>query len=452
MHCPSCEKLLTDEFGALAGVKEVKVDRKTDSAEIFYENAEPDFTEIKKTAEKFGYQASETDSRKPGSSVFQWGKIDWTEWLKAGLILVALFFVYRIFKNLGFLGRFTVQSPSLNASVAFLTGVVASVSTCLAVVGSVIIAFGEKYKSEKEGFYAQTLEPNLKFHFGRLMSFFVLGGLLGVIGGELSISGQFYFVFNVFIALVMGWLGLNILGILPAISAVGIKMPERLTSKWNKLKQSNHRAAPFLLGALSFFLPCGFTQSMQIFAVASGSFWLGGAILLFFALGTLPALLALGTAAAWTRQKNQVFKKVAGMLIVIFSVYTFNSGWAMKDISGSVLSTPDRSEKEETQTEKNSDDENNNSAPTQEEQVVVMKITYDGFEPSTLRLKSGVPVKWIIQGDQVTGCTNQVIVPALKIEKDIAKGDNIVNFTPKEKGTINFSCWMGMVRGKFIVE
>jgi regulator of replication initiation timing len=86
------------------------------------------------------------------------------------------------------------------------------------------------------------------------------------------------------------------------------------------------------------------------------------------------------------------------------------------------------------------------------EQVVEMHITYEGFKPSTLTIKNGIPVKWIIYGDQVSSCTNKIIVPSLNISKSIVAGENIINFTPKTTGTIDFSCWMGMVKGKFMVN
>lgn len=85
------------------------------------------------------------------------------------------------------------------------------------------------------------------------------------------------------------------------------------------------------------------------------------------------------------------------------------------------------------------------------EQVVEMHITYEGFKPSALTIKNGIPVKWIIYGDQVSSCTNKIIVPSLNISKSIVAGENIINFTPKTTGTIDFSCWMGMVRGKFVI-
>ncbi|HCB52054.1 TPA: hypothetical protein DEP21_05855 [Patescibacteria group bacterium] len=58
-----------------------------------------------------------------------------------------------------------------------------------------------------------------------------------------------------------------------------------------------------MAGVLTFFLPCGFTLAMQILAISSGNFWMGGLIMGFFALGTLPGLLGIGGLLA--RAKGQ---------------------------------------------------------------------------------------------------------------------------------------------------
>lgn len=87
-----------------------------------------------------------------------------------------------------------------------------------------------------------------------------------------------------------------------------------------------------------------------------------------------------------------------------------------------------------------------------DEQVVRMAVEYSGFNPSTIRVKQGILVKWIIDGKQVTGCTNRIVSKDFDINKPLVKGENIVIFTPTQKGTYQFSCWMGMVRGKIIVE
>jgi sulfite exporter TauE/SafE len=351
---------------------------------------------------------------------------------------------FKFFQSTGLIDRINLQSANVTLGMALLIGLVASVSSCLVVVGAVIIAFGEKYKSAGSGLFDSAVKPNLLFHAGRLATFFILGGALGLLGGELNISGNFISIFTIIIAVVMGWLGLNILGIVPSISNVGVRMPKGLTKKWSALKNSEHKAAPFLLGGMSFFLPCGFTQSMQIFALTSGSFWSGAMTLGIFALGTVPALLILGITASWTSSnKMALFQKVAGIFVVLFAIFTLQSGLALHGVSVNVLSTTDTKKVETTTVDKKT---------TSEQQVVEMHVLSSGFSPATLKIKKGVPVKWIIKGDQVTGCTNKIIVPSLKITKTLTAGDNVVEFTPTVAGTIPFSCWMGMVQGKFIVE
>lgn len=439
MHCVSCEKLLDDEFRTVTGVKDVKVDRRANTAEIFFENQKPKFEEISAVAKKFGYEAFESNPNKEESVAF-----DWTEWLQAVAVVFGLWIVFRIFQNLGYLDKINFQDGKITFGISILIGLVASVSSCLVVVGAVIIAFGEKYRSEGGSFFESAVKPNLFFHVGRLITFFVLGGVLGLIGGELNISGNFVSIFTIIVAIIMAWLGLNILGFLPSISNLGIKMPGGLTSKWSKLKNSEHQLAPFVLGGMSFFLPCGFTQSMQIFALTSGSFWTGGLTLLLFALGTVPALLLLGITASWTKSKKiGTFQKVAGILIIVFVYFTLQSGLALQGVKTDVITT-----KKEVSMVKN----NPPAGDVAGEQTVEMHVTSAGFAPATLKIKKGIPVKWVIKGDQVTSCTSTIIIPSLNISKRITSGDNIIRFTPEKLGTIPYSCGMGMVRGNFLVE
>ena len=365
------------------------------------------------------------------------------DWIKAGLIILAILFLYRFFQSAGFLGGINVGSASISYSVAFLVGLVASVSSCLAVVGAVVVAFSEKYRSDKKSFYEGAVRPNLFFHIGRLGTFFVLGGLLGAVGGELNITGNFVSIYTIIIAVVMGWLGLNILGFLPSISSFGFRPPKFFTKFWARVEDSEHKAAPFVLGGITFFLPCGFTQSMQLFALASGSFLVGGLSLFLFALGTVPILLAIGITASWTKNRGfAVFQKVAGASIIFFAVYTFNSGLALKGVKTNVVSSKNN---QETTAQ-------NQPVPQLSEQIVMMNVTSSGFEPSIFNIKRDIPVKWMINGVNITGCTSTIIVPSYDISKSLRTGENIVQFTPRGKGVINFSCGMGMVRGKFIAE
>ncbi|PIR93735.1 hypothetical protein COT97_05045 [Candidatus Falkowbacteria bacterium CG10_big_fil_rev_8_21_14_0_10_39_11] len=427
MTCVSCEQIISDEVLAVEGVSAVNVCHKKQQATVHFSD-QPDWDNVLNVIKIAGYSASLT----AGEPIVIKKKATASQWFLSIAIVFALVLIFRYFNKLGI---FSSVQGSVGMGLALLLGVVASMSTCLAVVGAVIISFGAKYQATGT-FYQANVKPHLLFHFGRLTTFFVLGGLLGLLGGLINISTGFIMVFTLLIAVVLGWLGLNILGILPSFSTI-VSMPKSSFSYWGKLKKSEHPLAPILLGGFTFFLPCGFTQSMQFFAISSGSFWVGGITLLLFALGTLPVLFGLGIATSkFKNMKSVVFEKAIGLLVILFAFYTMSTGLALAGISVDVFTSA----------------KNVGSATVSaDKQVVEMTVDYSGFTPSTFEIKKDIPVEWVIDGKQLSGCTNQIIIPDLDYKKKLNPGKNVIKFKPTSAGTINFSCWMGMVRGKFIV-
>ena len=81
---------------------------------------------------------------------------------------------------------------------------------------------------------------------------------------------------------------------------------------------------PFIMGALTFFLPCGFTITAQRLALLSASPLQGALIMGFFALGTAPILLFIGFSSVKFFEKPHLsltFSKVAGFLVIFFAFY-----------------------------------------------------------------------------------------------------------------------------------
>ncbi len=315
----------------------------------------------------------------------------------------------------------------------------ASLSTCLAVVGAIVIAFAETYRAAPgESAASAVVRPNILFHVGRIATFAVLGGVLGLIGGELSLSGRFVSVLTMVVAVFMLLLGLNILGIAPSLTRLGIKMPAHLTAGLDRMKTSRSPAMPLALGGLTFFLPCGFTQSMQIMALGSGSVVRGALIMGLFAVGTLPVLFTAGITASWTRRHRVVvFQKAAGLLVIAFAIFTLSSGARLFGFTGritpgtTVTTMPPATTPPVT-------------TPATSQRIE-MHVKYAGFVPAVLHVKKGASVTFAVFGDEVTGCTNRIIIPSLNISRDIAPGENLITFTPTAAGNIPYSCWMGMV-------
>ena len=91
------------------------------------------------------------------------------------------------------------------------------------------------------------------------------------------------------------------------------------------------------------------------------------------------------------------------------------------------------------------------SAPSADVQEVRMDVLQSGWSPNSFVVKKGVRVKWIINAKQLTGCNNEILVRDYNIDVKLKQGENIIEFTPDKVGTVQFSCWMGMLKGNFIV-
>jgi sulfite exporter TauE/SafE/copper chaperone CopZ len=451
MHCDACSTLITSQFKKVNGVRNVKVDLGAQTAEVFYNDRAPSVAALRARAEKYGYTVSTSRPAPAGQQ-----KIPLWQWAVAALIAAGLVGLFALLQRSGLMSVVGTASAGASYGVALLVGVIASLSTCLAVVGAIVIAFAETYQAAPgESAASAVVRPNILFHLGRIATFAVLGGVLGLIGGELSLSGRFVSVVTMAVAVFMLLLGLNILGFAPSLTRLGIKMPARLTSGLDRMKTSRSPVMPLALGGLTFFLPCGFTQSMQIMALGSGSFVRGASIMALFAVGTLPVLFTAGVTASWTRQhKVVVFQKAAGLLVIAFALFTLSSGARLLGFTGRVtpsttVTTPPTTTPPSTIPSTTTPPV---TTPPTTSQRIEMHVKYSGFEPAVLHVKKGVPVTFAVFGDEVTGCTSRIIIPSLNISKDIGPGENVITFTPTASGSIPYSCWMGMVHGTIVVD
>ena len=219
MTCASCEAIITDELNGIAKIEKATVCLKDQTADIVYDEKLP-VDEVLEKIRKLGYGADLSPIAKTKTP----NKATPTQWAYALLILFGIYIVYIYLRWIGVLDWIDFDTNNMSYGVAFLIGIVASMSTCLAVVGAVVISFAAKYETQGNSFN-KNIKPHLLFHAGRLGSFFLLGGLLGYIGSWFNLSISFISIFTILIAIVLGWLGLNILGFVPSISSIGIKMP-----------------------------------------------------------------------------------------------------------------------------------------------------------------------------------------------------------------------------------
>lgn len=243
-------------------------------------------------------------------------KINWSDFKVAFPIAAAFIAAFIILQKLGIVNL--VTTSNVGYGTAFLIGLIASVSTCMAVVGGLVLSMSANYAKEGD-----KIRPQILFHVGRLISFFILGGVIGAIGSAFELGGTGTFILSFLVAIILLILGINLLDIFPWVKKLQPSLPSFVTNHVKGFRKINHTLTPLLIGVATFFLPCGFTQSMQIYALSTGSFWTGAMVMFFFALGTLPvlALLSFGSAGIHTKVRSGIFFKAAGLVVLFFGVF-----------------------------------------------------------------------------------------------------------------------------------
>lgn len=437
MTCASCELLLERKLKAVPGVKDVDISHRTGIARITAKADQlPSAERINAAIEKAGYTV--IDENAPSISNMSPDK---RKWMEIGVALLVIFAGYKLLQVFDLVSLAPSTSGALSLGSVLIIGLVAGTSSCLAVTGGLLLALAAKHNELHQAETPwQKFKPLLHFNIGRLASYFVLGGLVGVLGQSITLSTRMTGYMNIAVALIMLFLALSILEVVPK-GSFPIRPPKKLSRWIANLSESDHPAAPLALGAFTFFLPCGFTQSLQLIALASGSFITGAITMFIFALGTLPSLLGISAISSTaTGSFSRIFLRFSGALVLLLALFNLNSGFALTGIDLSrVFATGNQQQ-------------GNIPAPTNGEvQEVAMKVTTAGYEPSSLTIKAGVPVRWKVDGSGAFGCTSMLTIPSLNVSKSLSRGENIIEFTAPQRGQLAFMCSMGMVRGSFTV-
>jgi plastocyanin domain-containing protein len=76
-----------------------------------------------------------------------------------------------------------------------------------------------------------------------------------------------------------------------------------------------------------------------------------------------------------------------------------------------------------------------------------------GYDPATIRVKAGRPVRLRFDRQETSGCSEEVVFPDFSVRKFLpAYQQTVVEVTPPKPGTYEFTCGMSMLRGRVIAE
>jgi sulfite exporter TauE/SafE/copper chaperone CopZ len=412
MTCTSCEVRIEKALMSIPGVTKVLADYKSESVFIEYDEEICNIGQIKEKVSKIGYSTENSGNFK-----------------LVGMLIIVLAII--LLSKAG--SNFDMESKLANASylVLFIVGVFTSLH-CVGMCGGIMLS--QSISTENKSKF-QSLKPAILYNLGRVVSYTVLGGVVGAIGSVFSLTLTMKASFQVLAGILMIVMGLNMAGY-SLFRKFNIKLP------WSFCSLKKSGKTPFVVGILNGFMPCGPLQTMQLYALGTGSAILGATSMFLFALGTVPLMLGFGAISGLLSKDNtKQLVKFGGILIVVLGLIMGNRGLALGGINISPMALMHN-------TAKQSNSPGNTSKATVEDGVQVINMTANasGYSPSVLYVQKNMPVKWVINGEQLTSCNNAIVAPSMDIQRKLQSGENIINFTPGDKD-INFSCWMGMIGG-----
>jgi sulfite exporter TauE/SafE/copper chaperone CopZ len=431
MHCPSCDILVKDKFCELKNIEEVKADHRHQKAEISY-TGELNHEMLNKTIQPFGYSILENKEEEFKEPLIK-------RLTDASAIALIAFIVFYFIQDAHIFPTLNVGS-GIALITFFVIGLVASTSTCMATSGALFLTTIGKLRKESISF-KENIIPAISFNVGRIVSYGIFGLLVGFIGKTLTVNLQLGSILTLFVSVVMILIGLENIKLISFSWVSSTSFSKGIFEKLQAKFTTKPKQTAFLLGAITYLLPCGFTQSVQIYALGLADPIKSSVIMMIFALGTVPALLAIGFASSFTKNTfYPLFQKSMGVIIIMIGVgYIFN----FATLHG-VFSYLENTNQNLPYTTQNIEEQNGI-------QVMNMSVDSAGYSPSSFVVKQGEPVKWVINGKSIIGCQSVLVAPKLGIEKSLALGINVVEFTPSEKGAIPFSCNMGMYKGLITV-
>lgn len=439
MHCRSCELLIEEKLKEVDKIQKVEVNHKTGEAEIHYSGNQIDRKKLEEAVVEAGYEIG-LNNKAPffSTNPKDYKSLGWTVFF----VLVLYWFL----KGIGLLDLniASASNPS-SLGVVILIGLVAGFSSCMALIGGLTLGLSAKHANKHpEATPAQKFRPHLFFNAGRIGGYAFFGGILGTAGSVFQLSSTVMGLLIVLAGAVMLLIGLQLVNIFPALNAWKLTLPKGLSKMFgisNRNQREYSHKNSMILGASTFFLPCGFTQAMQLYAVSTGSFGEGALVMAAFAIGTAPGLLSVGGLSSVMKGASaKRFFRFAGVVVVLLAFFNLSNGF-------NLLGWDFGSGPAQAQTVK----KDPNVKLVDGVQVVKMKEVANGYSPNKFTIKKGIPVRWEIDAQAPYSCASSLVVSKLNIRKSLKAGKNVIEFTPKQTGKIAFSCSMGMYTGAFNV-
>ena len=314
IHCESCKTLIETEADVLAGVKNIEVNYQTGECQIEFDDRKISQNKIFETIEKLNYKVKEKSTIDKNSSKRQIRR----RLIIAGLLLVVFVLGYYLIKHFGFLEILSkLNEKNLSYGLIFLIGVLVSFH-CVGMCGGLVITYAARHHDDNQSKKTGSSFLHLQYNVGRMISYTVIGAILGGFGSFFGINPTFTGIITLAAGIFMILMGLSLLSNFKWLEKIKLHTPAFIARFLYGQRHAKKPKGPFIIGLLNGFMPCGPLQAMQIYALASGSITRGALSMGIYALGTIPLMFGFGSFISLISQgKIKQVMKISGAIVII---------------------------------------------------------------------------------------------------------------------------------------
>jgi sulfite exporter TauE/SafE/copper chaperone CopZ len=422
MTCGLCVQKIEAALQALPGVSKATVQLARGTARIVHDPEKVKRRDLIRAVVAEGYGVGSDAGGAPGGRVRSVGRI--------AAVLSTAGLLYLLLSRFGVgaaAGLLPLAEEGMGYGMLFVIGLITSVH-CVMMCGGIGLSQCMRAPQPAPGGVG-ALKPSALYNLGRVISYTLVGALVGAAGSVISFSQTARGVVQAVAGVFMLIMGLNMTGLFPWMARLVPRMPKFAAQKIGGRGRS---MGPLYVGLINGLMPCGPLQAMQIYALSTGDPAKGALSMLVFSLGTVPLMFGFGALGSiMNRRFSRRAMAVGAVLVAALGLTMLSSGM---NLAGASFPTAGAGTA---------------GAPTAARAEAVQRVTTTlrsgSYEPITVT--AGVPVEWTINAPKgsINGCNNRMILPAFGIEHSFEPGANVIRFTPEKAGRFRFSCWMGMI-------
>ena len=215
------------------------------------------------------------------------------------------------------------------AWVFLTTGFAVGFGHCIGMCGPIVISMSLQLKD------GNTLWPHVLYNTGRVTTYSVLGGVMGVTGSFAMVTSGIADIQKgvlVFAGFLIIFMGILMTGWLKKFSCFreGSGLQSFFSKTFSRLVQSKSTLAYYPVGLLLGLLPCGPVYTVMIASARAGmeannavtGFMDGLVLMLAFGIGTVPALFLVGKLAGLRFfKKRELIYKTGAVIMICVGIY-----------------------------------------------------------------------------------------------------------------------------------